>query len=103
MTELKPGKYRIKGSSKYFKDKYGTSNPEFELEADSRKLWPGGWGMAQGNPAALLYAMRSAFDGIGMGGTVYYGHVGPMGELAHESELEPIESGQSNGASDDRS
>ena len=91
MDKLAAGTYRIKGDSKYFKDKYGTPNPEFRLEADSREVYgPGGWENAQGNPAALLYAMRSAFEGIGLRGTVYYGKVGAMGELVHESELEPV-------------
>ena len=44
--------------------------------------------MMQGNPTCLLYAMRSAAEGFPFGGE-YYGKVGPLGELVHESELEP--------------
>jgi hypothetical protein len=92
-----PTLYRIKGNSAYFKNKYGTSNPVFEPECLDTECWPGGWGAAQGNPAAMLYALRSTQDGIACGdvGKVWYGKVGTpgkmrLGELVHESEMEPL-------------
>lgn len=81
--------YKIKGDSKYFKGKYGTANPEFKVEDESRKIWPnGGWGNQQGNPACMLFGMRSGVEGLPYVGNVYYGKIGASGELVHESELE---------------
>ena len=81
----------IKGSSKYFENKYGTPNPTIEIEDEDMVLWPnGGWGMQQGNPACLCYAVRSGLEGIGLVGKVYYGHIDGLGELVHESELEEV-------------
>jgi hypothetical protein len=88
--------YRIKGNSKYFKDKYGTSNPIIEIEDKDTVIWNGGWGLQQGNPACLLFAMRSGIEKLPWNGTVYYGKIGigkegaRLGELVHESELEEL-------------
>ena len=38
----------------------------------------------------MAYAMRSAFEKLAWSGKVYYGKVGRLGELVHESELEGI-------------
>lgn len=92
----KNGKYRIKGDSKYFKDKYGTSNPVITIEDDHEKVFGKWWGFMNGNPACLLYAVRSPVDNLPMDnagtGKVFYGHVGKLelGELVHISELEEI-------------
>lgn len=86
--------YRIKGKSKYFKNKYGTENPVIRIEDRHDAIWPnGGWGMQQGNPACLLYAMRSGFESKIMDlHDVWYGKIGQMGELVHASELEEVPS-----------
>lgn len=50
-----------------------------------------------GNPACLLFALRAGIEGLPVGSKrsvsdegVWYGHIGPLGELVHESELEVI-------------
>lgn len=47
------------------------------------------WTMANGNPAALHYAMRSGFSGgaIPLDDEVVYGKVGGFSHLVHVSEL----------------
>lgn len=82
--------YRIKGNSTYFKEKYGTSNPEYKLEGLWNKLTGGSWMYAKGNPAAMLYGMRSGMEGLPTDDLVYYGKIDHQGELVHVSELEEI-------------
>lgn len=80
--------YTIKGKSKYFKDKYGTYNPLIIIEDKDTVLWTGGWGVQTGNPACMLFAIRSGCEHLPWNGQVWYGHIGHLGELVHESELE---------------
>lgn len=80
--------YRIKGDSEYFKKKYGTSNPLILIEGTDKEVFGKFWGDMNGNPACIMYAVRSV--GIPIGGQVYYGKIGGLGECAHESEIEPI-------------
>lgn len=47
----------------------------------------GSWMDAQGNPAALKYAMRSGFARLPLDNEVVYGKVGHLGHLVHVSEL----------------
>lgn len=47
----------------------------------------GSWMDAQGNPAALGYAMRSGLAGLPTDDEVVYGKVGGLGHLIHVSEL----------------
>lgn len=81
---------KIKGNSEYFLKKYGTSNPEIEVEGTDFQIWGKPWGSMQGNFAAMLYAVRSANEKIRYSGTVYYGKIGNFGELVHEDELEVV-------------
>jgi len=81
---------RIKGNSTYFKQKYGTSNPEIEIEGTDLQVFGKSWGSMQGNFAAILYAVRSANENLGYSGRVFYGKVGNLGELVHEDELEDL-------------
>jgi len=48
------------------------------------------WMYANGNPACLIYAMRSADQSpeIPIDNEVLYGHVGAFGHLVHISEIE---------------
>jgi hypothetical protein len=47
------------------------------------------WMVANGNPAAMHYAVRSAFNaGIPTDDEVVYGKIGGLGHLVHVSELE---------------
>jgi len=78
--------YRIKGDSDYFKDKYGTPNPDIRIEGTDTEVFGGSWGDQNGNPACILYAIRSV--GVPLSGQVYYGKINGLGELVHESELE---------------
>ena len=47
-----------------------------------------GWGEAVGNPACLMYAMRSGAEHLPYDDDVLYGKVGGLGHLVHVSELE---------------
>lgn len=77
--------YQIKGSSEYFKNKYGTPNPFITIEGKDWEVFGKRWGSMTGNPACLMYAIRST--GIPITGQVYYGKVDGLGEVVHESEL----------------
>jgi hypothetical protein len=89
-------KYKIKGKSKYFKEKYGTSNPTILIEDTDKNVFGTYWGNNNGNPTCLLYAMRNFADKLPISGTVYYGKIGHLGELVHESELEELNEKNSN-------
>jgi len=89
--EIKKGKaYRVKGSSRYLAKKYGTSNPTILIEGTDRDIFGGSWGTQFGNPTCMMYGMRSGFESLPCGGETYYGKIGGVGELVHESELEEI-------------
>ena len=76
--------YRVKGESKYFKIKYGTSNPEILIKekSDFHKVF---------NPPSFLYIGRGLAEGLPMDSNTYYGHISGLGEYVHESELEEKE------------
>lgn len=48
----------------------------------------GSWMFAQGNPAALHYAMRSVANDLPLDDEVLYGKIGGLGHLVHVSEIE---------------
>uniref|UniRef100_A0A6H1Z6E2 Uncharacterized protein n=1 Tax=viral metagenome TaxID=1070528 RepID=A0A6H1Z6E2_9ZZZZ len=105
LLETWPGEKlcRIKGHSDYFRDKYGTPNPFYLVEAEDTELWPGGW--RSGGAACTIYGKRNGVELLPTEGRIYYGHVlceapgsdgsyssiCPLGEVVHESELEPVE------------
>lgn len=60
---------------------------EFRVEDYWDKITGGSWMTAQGNPAALKFAMRSGLAGLPLDDEVVYGKVGPYGHLVHVSEL----------------
>lgn len=92
--------YRIKGNSDYLRDKYGTPHPIIKIEGEDTELFPGGW---QGsNAACIIFGYRCGIDRLPFNGKIYYGHIQcapptpdsssvSLGELVHESELEPYE------------
>ena len=82
--------YKIKGNSPYFKKKYGTSNPTIKIEDKWLTLTGGSWMYVNGNPTAMVYGMRSGFEGIPTDDEVFYGKIDILGELVHISELEEI-------------
>lgn len=86
--------YKIIGHSEYFKKKYGTSNPTIIIEGEHKRIFGGWWGMKEGNPACLLYAMRSASEDLPTDSpnddVVYYGKIGILGELVHINELKEM-------------
>ena len=87
---LKGQRYRIKSANtSYFQRKYGEPAPVIIIEGEDTQIWPAGWGMQNGNPACVCYAIRSGYSGIPLNGKVYYGHIegNGLGELVHESEL----------------
>lgn len=59
----------------------------FELEDWWDRLTGGSWMSAEGNPAALVYAMRSGMSGLPIDDEVVYGKIGPFGHLVHVSEI----------------
>jgi len=98
------GLFRIRRRSDYFRDKYGTANPFFIVKAEDTELWPGGW-RAHDGPGCTIYGKRNGVELLPTEGRVYYGYVlceapgsdgglssiAPLGEVVHESELEPVD------------
>lgn len=83
--KIESGKnYRIKGESKYFARKYGTSNPEIIIEEalDYHKEF---------KPPSFLYIGRMLAEGLPADGNTYYGHIDELGEFVHATELEVIQ------------
>lgn len=61
---------------------------EVEVEGYWDDVTGGSWMWAQGNPACLVYAMRSATKGLPVDDEVVYVKYGGFGSLIHVSELE---------------
>ncbi|GAH64442.1 unnamed protein product, partial [marine sediment metagenome] len=61
-----------------------------EIIGEDIELWPGGWKQSSA-AACVIYGWRNGVELLPIEGKVYYGHeVGTnLGELIHESELEP--------------
>ena len=77
--KVKIGKeYRIKGKSKYFKKKYGTSNPIIRIGAKKVKPFRG-WRTIRKNPDSLDYISYE---------DTFYGKIRSSEELVHISQLE---------------
>jgi len=47
----------------------------------------GSWMFADGNPAALVYAMRSAIAELPLNDEVVYAKINGLGHIIHETEL----------------
>lgn len=63
---------------------------EYDVEGYWDDLTGGSWMFANGNPAALNYAIRSATIGLPLDNNVLYGKVGAFGYLVHVSEIERV-------------
>lgn len=98
---MKGKRFRIRGNSDYFKEKYGTPNPVIKIQGEDTELWLGGWKQSM-VAACVIYGWRNGVELLTTDDKVYYGHIfcspitpdsSPvgLGELVHESELEPHE------------
>lgn len=61
---------------------------EFQVEDWWDTLTGGSWMNADGNPAAMGYAMRAGMGGLPLDNEVVYGKIGALGYLIHVSEIE---------------
>lgn len=67
---------------------------DFRIEDWWDRVSGGSWMTAEGNPAALGYAMRSGFTGLPVDDEVVYGHTEDgLGHLVHVSEIATVVSG----------
>ena len=98
---MKGKRFRIRGNSDYFKEKYGTPNPVIKIQGEDTELWLGGWKQSM-VAACVIYGWRNGVELLTTDDKVYYGHIfcspitpdsSPvgLGELVHGSELEPHE------------
>ena len=60
---------------------------EFAIEDWWDTLTGGSWMFADGNPACLEYAIRSAIEALPVDDEVVYGKVDGLGKLIHASQL----------------
>lgn len=74
-------------------DPIGSEPAEYIVEDWYDRLTGGSWMTAQGNPAALKFALRTGLD-VGLHGQrvptddeVVYGHIDGMGHIIHDAEL----------------
>lgn len=65
----------------------GIDGAEIHVEDYWDRVTGGSWMFANGNPAALQYAMRSVFAGLPTDDEVVYGKVDGLGHIVHVSEL----------------
>ena len=102
MTEIVLGqKYLLKGNSKYFKEKYGTSTPvariDMEIKIPKKELeevkeWIH-WFREDYNSiglCAILYWQRFRKENLPLFGSFYYTHIKNHGELIHKKEIDRI-------------
>lgn len=86
MKHAKP----FEGAGKTFAiDIKGIDGDEIRVEDWWDRVSGGSWMTAEGNPAALTYAMRTGLScpEVPTDDEVVYGKVGPYGHLVHVSEL----------------
>lgn len=60
---------------------------EYVVEDWWDRLTGGSWMDANGNPAAMSYALRAGMVGLPLDNQVVYGHIGGIGHLLHVTEL----------------
>lgn len=76
--------YRLKSATP------GLDGAEYRCEDYWDRVSGGSWQLAQGNPAAVKYAIRSGIIGLPLDDDVVYGKVGSFGELVHITELAEV-------------
>lgn len=66
------------------------ADAEYRVEDYWDRVSGGSWMFATGNPAAIMYAIRTALDnpGVPVDNEVLYGKIGAYGHLVHVSEVE---------------
>lgn len=64
-----------------------TDGVEFRIEDWQDRVFGKSWMVCDGNPAAMIYGMRSGFAGLPTDDDVVYGKVGAFGHIVHASEL----------------
>jgi hypothetical protein len=69
------------------RDQGGNAVVDYRIEDYWDRVVGQSWMDSAGNPAALVYAMRSAMAGLPLNDEVLYGKVGSFGHLVHVSEL----------------
>lgn len=87
----------FEGAGKTFQlksDTPGLDGVLFRCEDYWDRVSGGSWQMAQGNPAAMKYAIRAGLTGLPTDDDVVYGKIGSFGELVHVSELGDAEGTQ---------
>ena len=70
---------------------------EFRVEDWWQNVAGQSWMTCKGNPACLIYAMRSAENNLPTDNEVLYGKIGHIGHLVHVSEIEIAEAPQDEG------
>lgn len=60
---------------------------EYRLEDYWDRISPEPWGMSDGNPACIEYAIRTSTEGVPADDEVVYGKVGNLGKLMHVTQL----------------
>ena len=61
---------------------------EFHIEDYWENVTGRSWMVSDGNPAAMLYGMRSGLAGLPIDDEVVYGKIGLHGHIFHITELE---------------
>ena len=91
-SELAGKIVKIKKDATHFQlDNFGGS--DFRVEDWWDRVTGRSWMIANGNPAAIIYAMRSSHQirAIPTDDEVLYGKIGSLGHLVHISEIEDAE------------
>lgn len=63
------------------------TDAEYRIEDYWDRVGGGSWMHAQGNPAALKYAIRSGVASLPLDDDVVYGKINGLGHIMHVSEL----------------
>ncbi len=74
---------KLKGTHPHIEE----PNPTLRIEDWWDRVSGGSWMKATGNPAAMMYGIRSGMNGLPTDDEVVYGKVGSRGHLIHVSEI----------------
>lgn len=77
---------KIKADAKHFQvPDFG--GLDFRVEDYWDRVSGKSWMLCQGNPACMVYALRTGLTGLPPDDEVLYGKIGALGHLVHISEL----------------